>query len=129
MALAMIGGGTRGWLKEELANASPAEKKRVRKQIRMISRNQNSNEKWMDFSYATWHSYREDRTLAALKDLKKPTLAILGARDRTIDLKSTLRDLKKLAAANKPVHVELFQNVVIRLLAIGGRWRSFLRNF
>jgi pimeloyl-ACP methyl ester carboxylesterase len=108
IALAMIGGGTRGWLKEELSNASGArERAAIRRQIREIRRRSRSTEKWNDFSFATWHSYREDRTLEALKKLRKPALAILGARDRTIDLKSTLSDLKKLAA-KKPIHVEVF---------------------
>lgn len=108
MALAMIGGGTRGWLKEELSNAAtPREKVTIRKQIREILRHKNSTEKWNDFSYATWHSYREDRTLEALKGLRQPALAILGARDKTIDLKSTLSDLKRLAE-KKPIHVEVF---------------------
>jgi pimeloyl-ACP methyl ester carboxylesterase len=108
IALAMIGGGTRGWLKEELSNAAtPREKASVRKKIREIERQKNSTEKWNDFSYATWHSYREDRTLEALKRLRQPALAILGARDRTIDLKSTLSDLKRLAE-KKPIHVEVF---------------------
>ena len=108
MALAMIGGGTRGWLKEELSNATtPREKAAVRRKIREIQRRKNSTEKWNDFSYATWHSYREDRTWEALKRLRQPALAILGARDKTIDLKSTLSDLKRLAA-KKPIHVEVF---------------------
>lgn len=108
IAVAMIGGGTRGWLKEELSNANGArEKAAVRRQIREIQKRSDSTQKWNDFSYATWHSYREDRTLEALKKLRKPTLAILGARDKTIDLKSTLADLKKLAE-KKPIHVEVF---------------------
>lgn len=108
IALAMIGGGTRGWLKEELANArSPHERRQIEKNIREIQSRSRSTEKWNDFSFATWHSYREDRTLSALKSLNKPALAILGARDRTIDLKSALKDLKQLSR-KKPVHVEVF---------------------
>ena len=108
IAVAMIGGGTRGWLKEELSNATGArEKAAVRRQIAEIRKRKDSTEKWNDFSYATWHSYREDRTLHALKQLRQPALAILGARDRTIDLKSTLSDLNRLAK-NKPLHVEVF---------------------
>ncbi|NJM09682.1 MAG: alpha/beta hydrolase [Bdellovibrionaceae bacterium] len=106
MALAMIGGGTRGWLKEELSNARPREKAAVQRKIREIQKHKTSTEKWMAFSYATWHSYREDRTLEALKKLRRPALAILGSRDRTIDLKSTLNDLKRLAE-RKPIQIEV----------------------
>ena len=106
IAVAMIGGGTRGWLKEELSNAKPRERAAIRKQIRQIQRRSDSTQKWHDFSYATWHSYREDRTLEALKKLRRPTLAILGARDRTIDLKAALNDLKGLSKS-KPIQIEV----------------------
>lgn len=108
ICVAMIGGGTRGWLKEELSNASSRqEKEGIRRQIRDIQRHSHSTKKWHDFSYATWYSYREDRTLEALKKMRQPALAILGARDRTIDLKSTLADLKRLSE-QKSIHVEVF---------------------
>jgi pimeloyl-ACP methyl ester carboxylesterase len=124
IALAMIGGGTRGWLKEELSNARNArERAAVRRRILEIRKRSRSTEKWNDFSFATWHSYREDRTLAALKKLRKPALAILGARDRTIDLKSTLSDLKKLAA-KKPIHVEVFPRCGH---TFNGHWRPVAR--
>lgn len=105
-ALALIGGGTRGWLKEELSNASPKERSAVRKQIREIQKQSESTRKWYDFSYATWHSYREDRTLEALKKISRPTLAIFGARDKTIDLKAALSDLKRLSK-KKPIQIEV----------------------
>lgn len=124
IAVCMIGGGTRGWLKEELSNAEGArEKAAIKKQMDIIRRKSDSTEKWNDFSYATWHSYREDRTLAALKKLRQPALAILGARDRTIDLKSTLSDLKKLAD-KKPIHVEVFPSCGH---TFGGHWEPVAR--
>jgi len=95
-AVAMIGGGTRGWLKEELSHARGAGKAQVAGMVRRIYREPSSLEKWNDFSFATWYSYREDRTLKALRGLNKPVLALLGARDRVIDLKSTLADLNAL---------------------------------
>ncbi len=129
IAVAMIGGGTRGWLKEELGNAANArEKAAIRKQIAKIGKRANSAEKWNDFSFATWHSYREDRTLQALKKMRQPALAILGARDKTIDLKSTLSDLNKLAA-KKPIHVEVFPGCGH---GFGGHWQpvaQFLADF
>ncbi|MGE0764768.1 MAG: alpha/beta fold hydrolase [Bdellovibrionales bacterium] len=108
-ALVMIGGGTRGWLKEELSNAGPLERPALIRQIREIHQHPRSLKKWNSFSYATWHSYREDSTLNALKKLKIPMLAILGARDRTINFKSALTDLKEMAR-RKPVQVRVFDN-------------------
>ena len=95
-AIVMIGGGTRGWLKEELSNAGPRERGSLAKKIREIYQHPRSTQKWNGFSFATWYSYREDSTLRALKKLKIPALAILGARDRTIDFKTTYNDLKTL---------------------------------
>lgn len=93
-AVAMIGGGTRGWLKEELSQAR--NRAEVARMVRRIYRAPQSMVKWHDFSYATWYSYREDRTLKALRSLNKPVLAVLGARDRVIDFKSALSDLRRL---------------------------------
>lgn len=92
----MIGGGTRGWLKEELANAKAKDRAAMAKQIRLIYKKPRSTRKWNGFSFATWYSYREDATLRALRGLKIPVFAILGARDRTIDLKTTVADLRRL---------------------------------
>lgn len=104
--VAMIGGGTRGWLKEELAQARPKEREGVARQIRQIYRENHSDQRWHDFTYATWFSYREDRTLKALRGLGKPVLALLGARDRVIDLKAALTDLRALQA-RQPVQIRL----------------------
>lgn len=105
----MIGGGTRGWLKEELSNAGPREKSALAKQIREIYRHPRSSKMWNGFSFATWYSYREDNTLRALRKLKIPVLAILGERDRTIDFKTTLSDLKK-AGRKKKLQLKVFKN-------------------
>lgn len=105
--ISMIGGGTRGWLKEELNMASPKEKKDYAKKIKDIYRRSHSLEKWNGFSYATWYSYRSDNTLHALRHLNRPTLAILGARDRVIDLRSTIVDLV-LISENQPIHIHIF---------------------
>jgi pimeloyl-ACP methyl ester carboxylesterase len=105
--VSMIGGGTRGWLKEELNTASPKEKKSYEKKIKEIYRHPNSLEKWNGFSYATWYSYRGDNTLQALKNLRRPTLAILGARDTVIDLRSTIVDMV-LISENQPIHIHIF---------------------
>jgi pimeloyl-ACP methyl ester carboxylesterase len=106
-SVSMIGGGTRGWLKEELSNASKKERRQYEKQIATINSRPRSLEKWNGFSYATWHSYRGDHTLRALKDVRVPTLAILGARDRVIDLRSTIVDLM-LVSENQPIQVHIF---------------------
>jgi len=130
IAVAMIGGGTRGWLREELNNARGRQRASVLRQIREIQKRSQSSEKWHAFSYATWYSYREDRTLEALKKLSRPTLAILGARDRTIDLKSTLSDLKRLAE-KKPIQIELLprcgHSFSSHWAPVGQALREFLR--
>lgn len=106
-SVTMIGGGTRGWLKEELSNASRREKPLFEQKIQDIYRKPSSLKKWNGFSYATWHSYRGDNTLKALRGLKLPTLAILGARDRVIDLKTTIVDLM-LVSERQPIEVHVF---------------------
>ncbi len=108
-SMCLIGGGTRGWLKEELNNASSSEKQEYYRKIREILRNPSSSRKWHGFSYATWHSYRGDQTLRALRDVRVPTLAILGARDRVIDLKTTIVDLV-LVSERQPIQVHIFGN-------------------
>lgn len=96
-SIAIIGGGTRGWLKEELSNAKDSRQRQaMRRQVRQILANPRSTDRWNGFSYATWHSYRSDKTLRALRALEMPVLSVLGARDRVIDLKSTLKDLNEL---------------------------------
>lgn len=105
--VSMIGGGTRGWLKEEYNTAGLSERKEYLKKIKDIYRNPRSLEKWNGFSYATWYSYRGDNTLQALRNLKRPTLAILGARDRVIDLRSTIVDMV-LISEKQPVHIHVF---------------------
>ncbi len=105
----MIGGGTRGWLKEELSNAGPLERRSLSRQIREIQRHPRSLHKWNGFSYATWCSYRNDDTLKALQRLNIPVLSILGARDRSIDFKMAFKDLKALSQKS-PVRVCVFTN-------------------
>ena len=106
-SVVMIGGGTRGWLKEELSHArSRAEKVALARQIRLIRKQSRSMQKWNGFSFATWNSYREDSTLKALRQLNLPVLSILGARDNVIDLKATLSDLRQLATV-APVQTEV----------------------
>ncbi len=123
-SVAMIGGGTRGWLKEELSHARGADRKRVARDIRRIYREPQSWEKWHDFSFATWYSYREDRTLKALRGLDLPVLALLGAHDRVIDLKATLSDLKRLKR-HQPVEVQVLKNCGHEF---HGRWNSVRRS-
>jgi pimeloyl-ACP methyl ester carboxylesterase len=106
-AVVMIGGGTRGWLKEELSNATNKEKPEFKRRIKDIYKHPHSPKKWNGFSYATWYSYRGDNTLRALKQGKVPTLSILGARDRVIDLRSTIVDLM-LVSERKPIQVHVF---------------------
>lgn len=108
-SVVMIGGGTRGWLKEELSNAGPLERRSLSRQIREIRQHPRSLHKWNGFSYATWCSYQNDDTLESLNKLSMPTLSILGARDRSIDFKMAFRDLKLLSKTN-PVRVCVFNN-------------------
>jgi pimeloyl-ACP methyl ester carboxylesterase len=107
VSISMIGGGTRGWLKEELSNASPKEKPAYERAIKSIYKKPKSKTKWNGFSYATWYSYRSDNTLRALKSLNLPALAILGARDKVIDLRSAIVDLV-LVSERKPIQVHIF---------------------
>lgn len=105
--VSMIGGGTRGWLKEELNTAANRDRRDYEKKVKEIYRNPKSLAKWNGFSFATWYSYRGDHTLQALRNLKLPTLAILGARDRVIDLRSTIVDMT-LISENQPIHINIF---------------------
>lgn len=105
--VSMIGGGTRGWLKEEINTVGAREKRSYLKKVEEICRNPRSLEKWNGFSFATWYSYRGDNTLQALRNLRLPTLAILGARDRVIDLRSTIVDLV-LISERQPTHIHIF---------------------
>ncbi len=104
--VSMIGGGTRGWLKEELNTAARSEKKYYEKKLKDIYQNPNSLKKWNGFSYATWYSYRGDNALQALRKLRIPTLAILGGRDRVIDLRSTIVDLVFISE-RQPIHIHI----------------------
>lgn len=125
-AVAMVGGGTRGWLKEELGTAQARQKAALRRQIARIRRRAHDHSlKWQGFSYATWNSYREDSTLHALKKLRRPALSVLGEKDRVIDLKAALRDLASL----KNVRVELLPG---RGHALAWNWEAVtphLRHF
>ncbi|MBL7543606.1 MAG: hypothetical protein JNL11_07295 [Bdellovibrionaceae bacterium] len=105
--ISMIGGGTRGWLKEEYNTASYKEKKTYLKKIQEIYAHPHSTEKWNGFSYATWFSYRGDNALQSLRRLKLPVLAILGGRDNVIDLRSTIVDLV-LISEKRPIHINIF---------------------
>jgi pimeloyl-ACP methyl ester carboxylesterase len=116
--LTIIGGGTRGWLKEELSTAMKREKPMVRKKIREILKQPRSTEKWHSFSFATWFSYRGDETLQDLRRLKIPILAILGARDHKIDLKAALQDLRRLKK-RKNIRIRLIQTCGH---SFGGHW-------
>jgi pimeloyl-ACP methyl ester carboxylesterase len=123
-AVAMIGGGTRGWLKEELSQARGRERKAVAGDIRRIYRAPFSEEQWHDFSFATWYSYREDRTLKALKGFDRPVLALLGAHDRVIDLKATLSDLRRLKR-KQSVEIQVLKNCGHEFT---GRWSCVRRS-
>lgn len=108
-AMVMIGGGTRGWLEEELSNCGIRERKWLKEQIQDILDHPRSLKKWNGFSYATWASYQGDDTFNTLKKIKNvPTLAILGTRDRTIDFNTTLKDLKTLARS-RPIQIRTFK--------------------
>jgi pimeloyl-ACP methyl ester carboxylesterase len=106
----MIGGGTRGWLKEELSNASKSERPALLRQIREILKNPASTRKWNGFSYATWNSYREDDTVRALKALKCHVYGILGAKDNVIDLKSARADLRVLGRQKGTIRADILKS-------------------
>jgi len=108
-SVTMIGGGTRGWLSEELNNANGREKAVCAKKIREIFANPTPERKWNGFTYATWYSYRGDSTLHALKQLRTPALAIVGARDRVIDAKSAIADFKRISE-QKPLKLHVLRN-------------------
>lgn len=106
-AVAMIGGGTRGWLKEELCNAPSKEVPEYLRMIEEIYENPRSLKKWGSFTYATWYSYRGDNTLRSIKKLRIPMMAILGGRDKVIDLRTTIVDLT-LISERKPIQIHIF---------------------
>ncbi len=126
----MIGGGTRGWLSEELSHSFGREKSALRRQIARIARRPDSVEKWNGFSFATWNSYAADTTLISLKKLSPslPILSILGRRDTVIDLKATLEDLNALERS-KSLRTEVYPACGH---SFGGHWpkvRQSLGNF
>ena len=108
-SITMIGGGTRGWLKEELNNAKKREKPIFVRKIKEICANPTLDRRWNGFTYATWYSYRGDSTLRALKQIRTPTLAIVGARDRVIDAKSAIADFTRMSE-QKPLKLHVLSD-------------------
>ena len=96
IGISMIGGGTRGWIKEELNNAKKEGRTQDLQKIKNILASPTSKKTWNGFSYSTWYSYRKDSTFRDLKTLRVPILAIVGARDNVIDLETTVEDFKTL---------------------------------
>lgn len=127
VSVAMIGGGTRGWLAEELSQAEGRGKAALRRQIERIRRESQSLAKWNGFSFATWNSYDSDSTLRALRRLPKrvPVLSILGARDRVIDFAAAERDLKRLSSS-RSLQLEIFPRCGH---SFGGHWPQVRRAF
>ncbi len=96
-AMALLAGGTRSWLEEELSLTPAAQKHHVLKAIEKIRRDPNNTKKcWRGFSYATWSSYDNRRTLDCLSQLTIPVLAVVGARDHLVDTVCALDDLWSL---------------------------------
>lgn len=127
VSLALIGGGTRGWLDEELSQVEGRAKAALCRQVERIRRDSRSLEKWHGFSYATWNSYDSNSTLRALSRLPKdlPVLSLLGARDRVIDFAAAERDLRSLAS-RRSVQVQVFPRCGH---SFSGHWHHVRRAF
>ena len=127
--IVMIGGGTRGWLTEELNMMdSGLRDKAGRKDILRILKYPRAADRWRGHSYAMWTSFNGDHTLNALRKLRVPTLAILGDRDRAIDLPTTLEDLREIGT-RRSVQIELLENCGHDFAGHWGTVGKLLRQF
>lgn len=109
-AIGMLSGGTRSWLEEELKHASSQETEEVQKHIDLIRLQPNDvTRKWRGFSYLTWASYDNNRTIEALRNLRIPVQVFLGARDRLVDTVSALEDMLELNDS-VPLDVEVLMD-------------------
>jgi hypothetical protein len=110
--LALICGGTRSWLDEEIYKARPHELSRALKQIeRVYAKPQSTKLTWFGYSFATWTSYDTDATAKALEQLTIPILGLFSSHDRLIDVESARGDLERQREMGKPVRTRVFEGV------------------
>ena len=97
-AMALISGGTRSWLDEEIFKArSPQGMGKAIQHIgKVYARPRSRSLQWHGISNATWSSYDTDRTKEALRRLTLPVLSVFGSEDRMVDIDSALKDLRVL---------------------------------
>ncbi|HMN68920.1 MAG TPA: dienelactone hydrolase family protein [Bdellovibrionales bacterium] len=111
-ALALISGGTRSWIDEEIFKMGSRQEGKVLKRIaRVYARPESRALTWFGNSHATWMSYDNDRTKEALEKVKVPILAIHGDKDRMIDLDSVRADLRAVRRAGREVEMHMLKNV------------------
>jgi pimeloyl-ACP methyl ester carboxylesterase len=109
-ALALLSGGTRSWLDEEVFKSRRPEQA-LRKIAQVYGRPASRTPGWHGLSNATWMSYDNDNTLLALQSLSLPVFTAHGELDNMIDLQTTFADLAKLRQEGKRISSTLHKNV------------------
>lgn len=111
-ALALISGGTRSWLDEEIYKPSALRMQPIFKRIGAVyARPYSTALTWHGNSHATWTSYDNDDTLFALEKLSLPILAVHASEDIMIDLDSARGDLERLRREGRDITLRLFAGV------------------
>lgn len=120
-ALALICGGTRSWIDEEIYKMTLRETPHVLRRVSAIyARPESTRLSWHGISHPAWISYDNDNTVLALEKLRLPILAIQADRDRMIDVKSAIEDLERIRQNFNP-------QILIRMLkgvdhTLGHKW-------
>ncbi len=110
--LALISGGTRSWVDEEIFKPSAKNLGPILKRVAAVyARPHSTTLTWHGNSHATWTSYDNDNTLLALRKLSLPILAIHASEDVMIDLDSARGDLLKLKGEGKNITLRMFEGV------------------
>jgi pimeloyl-ACP methyl ester carboxylesterase len=123
-ALALLSGGTRSWLDEEVyKSARPAQA--LARVARVYGRPHSRTQGWCGLSNATWMSYDCDTTFESLRRLDIPVFTAHGLRDRLVDVHSVLADLTELRRRHgKAITSRVYPNADHTL---GTRWLTALR--
>lgn len=105
-AVALLSGGTRSWIDEEIYKMGARQEGKVLKRIgRVYARPESRTLTWFGNSHATWMSYDNERTAESLRALRIPILAIHGSNDRMIDVDSARQDLRDLSNPQVEMHL------------------------
>jgi predicted esterase len=111
-ALALICGGTRSWLDEEIYKPCALNLRPIFQRVGQVyARPHSTTLKWHGNSHATWISYDNDDTLRALEKLALPVLAMHASEDIMIDNDSATADLLRLKREGKDITLRMFEGV------------------